>query len=187
MTWCGTAPADPIIYRAIVAIYPRGWVDLSRVKLNEYFNRQVAAVDASREPNALALEAPSKDETLTLRDQGFMKQFPYVLALFSIPPGGSVRAEYLHLAAKIEITRTACQLARYQIKHGAFPDLLEKLVPEFVPQVPRDPMDNAPLRYRLTETGYDLWSIGLDRKDDGGQNRKYHQSWREALDWVFQH
>jgi hypothetical protein len=39
----------------------------------------------------------------------------------------------------------------------------------FVPEVPRDWMNGAPLRYRPNDDGtFTLYSVGMDRKDDGG-------------------
>lgn len=64
----------------------------------------------------------------------------------------------------------AVQLCRR--KHGNFPTELEELVPEFLPQVPIDPFDGQPLRYRVEDDGYFIYSIGTDHADDGGQEEE---------------
>ena len=64
----------------------------------------------------------------------------------------------------------ACALERYFLQHHAYPPALSALVPELLPAVPADPVDDQPLRYRKTDDGrYMLWSIGFDLKDDGGK------------------
>ena len=54
-------------------------------------------------------------------------------------------------------------------KHGKHPEKLSELVPEFLPAVPPDPYDGRPLRPRRGEGGLVLYSVGRDRKDDGGR------------------
>ena len=42
-------------------------------------------------------------------------------------------------------------------------------MPEFLPEVPADPYDGRPLRLKRTDGGLVLYSLGRDRKDDGGR------------------
>ena len=104
---------------------------------------------------------------------------------------------------KVETARqlaiAAIVLKRYQLKHGNYPPDLKSLVPEFVPAVPRDPVDGQPLRYRLNADGtFLLYSVGENGKDDGGSpewektDETQHASpnysnWQNAhaLDWVW--
>ena len=63
----------------------------------------------------------------------------------------------------------AIALRRYQLRHGSYPAELGGLVPEFAGEVPRDPIDGRPLRYRLKSDGsFLLYSVGVDGVDDGG-------------------
>ena len=64
---------------------------------------------------------------------------------------------------------TALALAIYRINEGEYPERIETLVPGYVRQLPRDGFSDAPLRYTRTPTGYRLWSIGFNRKDEGGR------------------
>jgi len=59
------------------------------------------------------------------------------------------------------------------------------LIPDYLQQFPQDPMDLKPLRYRVTTSGYDLWSIGLDRRDDGGKALPPETVLHDQPDWVF--
>lgn len=61
------------------------------------------------------------------------------------------------------IVASACQ--SHKAKHGAFPARLDDLVPEFLPEIPRDPYDGEPLRYN-SEKLY-LWTPGESLSFDG--------------------
>ena len=71
--------------------------------------------------------------------------------------------------AGIRCARTALSIEGYRIGHDVLPPDLATLVPEYMKQVPIDPMDGNPLRYRRLERGYVVYSIGRDFKDDGGK------------------
>jgi|GEM_PF-752720 len=60
-------------------------------------------------------------------------------------------------------------LQAYHAEHNAYPATLVELTPAYLKAVPDDPFAlQAPLCYQRTETGYLLYSIGPDGKDDGG-------------------
>lgn len=61
----------------------------------------------------------------------------------------------------------ACE--RYRLAHGAFPESLEQLVPDFLPTVPTDPFAEAPLRYLRESDGIVVYSVGADGQDAGGK------------------
>jgi hypothetical protein len=65
------------------------------------------------------------------------------------------------------LRRTLFALFAYRQKEGHFPDALASLSPA----APSDPYTNQPLRYRRTEKGFLLYSVGSNLTDDGG-NRK---------------
>jgi hypothetical protein len=68
-----------------------------------------------------------------------------------------------------ELTVAAIALKRYELRHGRPAPNLAALVPEFLPELPRDYMDGQPLRYRLNPDGsFLLYSVGQDGRDDGG-------------------
>jgi hypothetical protein len=55
--------------------------------------------------------------------------------------------------------------------HGNLPNNLGSLMPNFLQQVPADPFDGQPLRFRPRQSGFVVYSVGLDRQDDGGKER----------------
>ncbi len=69
------------------------------------------------------------------------------------------------------VTQTALAAQRFRLAQGRLPKTLDELVPTYLDAVPIDPFDNQPLRYRLLETGFVVYSIGDDGSDDGGAER----------------
>jgi hypothetical protein len=65
------------------------------------------------------------------------------------------------------VTTLALQ-AYKQERKGKYPEMLGDLVPAHLLAIPLDPFSGAPLKYRLTDEKYLLYSIGPDRQDDGG-------------------
>lgn len=67
---------------------------------------------------------------------------------------------------------TALAVKRHAISKGRPPESLDKLVPDFLRAVPADYIDGLPLRYRSrADGGFLIYSVGLDCKDDGGDQR----------------
>lgn len=63
-------------------------------------------------------------------------------------------------------TDTLIAIERYFLKHGSLPLALDDLMPEFVTDVPKDPYDNQPLRYRKIDGGFEIYAIGSDLVDN---------------------
>jgi len=74
----------------------------------------------------------------------------------------------VHGDARHRTARLALAAARYRTENGRLPESLNQLAPDYIPILPRDPVDGKPMRYRLTDEGAVIYSIGLDRKDDHG-------------------
>ncbi|MFH1228066.1 MAG: hypothetical protein V1701_09225, partial [Planctomycetota bacterium] len=64
-------------------------------------------------------------------------------------------------------------LKLYKLRHGAYPETLNKLAPEIISEVPIDHYSDKPFVYRVDKDNK-LWlySIGSDLKDDGGVDKR---------------
>ena len=60
-------------------------------------------------------------------------------------------------------------MERYRRQRGTLPERLEQLAPDFLPEVPIDPFADQPLRYRVDENAYVVYSVGEDGVDDAGK------------------
>jgi hypothetical protein len=70
--------------------------------------------------------------------------------------------------AQLRCAAAALAAERYRLKHGRWPEALADLKGEFLRDVPTDPFDGKPLRYRRDGEGVVVYSVGPDGKDDGG-------------------
>jgi hypothetical protein len=78
----------------------------------------------------------------------------------------------VEVRAKLETAKTALAVERYRLApNDELPDSLFALVPKYLPAVPRDPLDNQPLRFKKLPRGYTVYSIGADGVDNGGVER----------------
>ncbi len=67
-----------------------------------------------------------------------------------------------------DCARAAIALAQHRAVHGEYPEKLAQLVPEFAEQQPQDLFTGQPLKYLRTAEGYQLYSVGPNRQDNGG-------------------
>lgn len=71
--------------------------------------------------------------------------------------------------ARKRLLLTELALCAYRQEHGGLPESLAELVPDYLPTVLEDPFSGKALIYWRTATGHQLYSVGADGKDDGGQ------------------
>ena len=55
------------------------------------------------------------------------------------------------------------------------------LVPTYLDAVTKDPFDGSELRYKKLETGFTVYSVGEDKRDDGGKERQPPGKRKKAL------
>jgi len=99
------------------------------------------------------------------------RRYPIVPAMFDFDIVNQIYA-IRHL------TETALALRLYRSKHGRYPESLQALVPQYLPQVSIDPYDGKPIKYRKLSKGFKVWSVGGNRKDEGGL--KAEDWWRKG-------
>jgi hypothetical protein len=121
--------------------------------------------------NVAAAEAPFP-ERLTLAQQAAAMSPPSKLMIFSrmlLPALSRAMQRDGDHAARIRTAETAIAVERFRRAHnGELPTDLNELVPTYVASVPQDPFDGQPLRFKRRASGYVVYSIGADLRDDGG-------------------
>lgn len=125
-----------------------------RTLMENYSSVMDAYIAEARKPyvNAQAVPQPTDPLTRALVSQLPMRHFDFA------------RSE---TGASLMITALA--LRAYKLEHGTYPESLKMLVPAYLRAVPTDPFGTSTLRYKKQGAIYLLWSIGPDKKDDGGQ------------------
>jgi hypothetical protein len=64
--------------------------------------------------------------------------------------------KFLRCQSERDTTILACALERYRLKEGSFPEKIEVLIPEYLPQMPPGSLEQGSLSYNRTEKGYEL-------------------------------
>lgn len=78
---------------------------------------------------------------------------------------------------QLDASLTLLALREFNRQRGRYPETLDELLPDYLPRLPIDYADRQPLRYRLTDDGFLLYSIGLNGQDDGGQCTNSDNPW----------
>jgi hypothetical protein len=92
------------------------------------------------------------------------------------------------VAERRRLAHVRCMIAalaaeRYRLAHGAWPESLDRLTPALLTEVPLDPFDGEPLRYRRFAEGVVVYSVGEDGRDDGGQVRPEELAQPKDVGW----
>ncbi len=84
--------------------------------------------------------------------------------------GGMTKA-YFGVAkarAQVRAARLGLALEACQDRTGSYPESIEALVPDILPELPVDPFSGKDLLYRLTDEELVVYSVGKNGVDDGG-------------------
>lgn len=174
----GSRPA--IVY----VLLPRSVFRNNELRLNQYLD-ELTARSGPDSTFELDRETPSSSAYLT---GSYDKEYYF----FNDAIGDAYvlpEKQYIHLQILVDQARLAGALERFHLVRGAYPADLAELVPEFIPALPIDIYARASYRYQ-PEGGasYQLYSVGEDRKDDGGAATPAQRGWppRDIV-WPFSH
>jgi hypothetical protein len=110
--------------------------------------------------------------------------FLHVMAKNTMPALTRIAEQDLRARAHLELAKTALALERYRLTGAKVQERLEELVPQYLKEVPSDPFDGNPIRYRRADPGYCLYSISNDGQDNGGREKTDVPS-GAPYDWCF--
>jgi hypothetical protein len=136
-----------------------------------YLDLMAAAAEAAAqpEPQARAAFHAASDEVQQLAAGGPWNRARYMLTLQIVPALDAAFEASVRGTAQSRTTGTALAAERYRLQHGAWPESLDRLAPDFLPVVPIDPYDGQALRYVRREGEAVVYSVGANATDDGGQ------------------
>jgi hypothetical protein len=80
---------------------------------------------------------------------------------------GALRADGDRIAWN-QLFKAKLALKAFHVERGVYPPDLAKLVPRYLPVLPQDPFSEQSLRYRQEGEGFVLYSVGVNKQDDGG-------------------
>jgi hypothetical protein len=96
-----------------------------------------------------------------------LKEQPPMVRLLT-PAYGKVAGACHRTQAAMRCAVVALAMERYRLEHQRWPDSLDALVPQYLPQIPANPFDGKPLRYRRCNQEVVVYSVGKDREDNSG-------------------
>lgn len=178
----------------VSALIPAGWVRLNQAVLLESYGRFMADVQNQLAPQhrdaswlASMFNVNKRPSSSRMEDRFSAFNMLQRLLMPALDRAASKADQAQTLA---QMAALACALERHHKRHGEFPAALSELVPALMDSVPMDPMNGEPFHYVRTDDGwFRLWSVGLDRRDDGGIYQKIissggkNTSYSEVLDW----
>ena len=179
-------PPSPALCLLPRAFYYQNEVTLGRL------DQQWILASADPEKRIVSPSRVSQTEELALRELGLYYSPYRVLARSFVPGVSSAVKRFAEAQATVDLARVAIALERYRLAHGAFPDSLDVLAPQFLASVPHDVIDGQPLHYRRTSDGqFVLYSVGWNEKDDGGvvayeKGSSHVVNWNLG-DWVWKY
>jgi hypothetical protein len=166
------------------AIMPRGWMYWNLVNVVEVDQFQAHIFD--REHDSIS---PGASKEASHRLDTFMNsRSPFrIAARIAVPNFLKATQTTVHHQTIVNEALIACALERYSIAHAEYPELLAALVPQFIDRIPHDVINDGQLKYRRTNDGFVLYSVGWNEKDDGGTQMltKDGRSNFDNGDWVW--
>jgi hypothetical protein len=177
------AMPDPI---QLLRLMPGGWYRLNMLKISQFYEDYALAV-VNEHTRRVAPEV-SAAGTRAIED---LRDGPStVFARLVLPSLTRAAIRTAQMQTWVDAARVACALERYHLANGKWPDSLDALTPKFMEKVPVDVIDGQKLRYHQPpEGGYLLYSVGWNKKDDGGTStwttEKKHTVEASEGDWVW--
>ncbi len=159
--WSGDKGRSSGFINTAQSLIPQGFFDLNASAACNLYSQHLVIPMKKRGLLAL-LEAPAPD----LKKRHPMTHPGSVLAGMMLPSIESLRFTALYAQCLSDQALVACVLEQHFLNHQAYPANLS----EITAALPHDLLSGQPIRYERTEGGrYRLWSVGFDRRDDGGK------------------
>jgi len=153
-------------------IYWRGHMDEDELLYLQYSQSRI---DAVRRLQTNAGGASVQSEVLTQTKAlervigSPLGKYRHLFSAIAIPNSDRAFESVIKLETRRRMTVVAIALKRYFLRHESYPEALEGLVPECIPELSCDPWSGMPFHYRLNADGtFLLYSVGEDGRDDGG-------------------
>ena len=137
----------------------------NQLRQNQCLDEQLAKVSADELHFDPDRAVPSDPENL----KGYFDDFYFYFCKLFAGVTTGITNQSVSLQTRLDQTRLAIVLERFRLAHGAFPEQLAELVPDFIAKVPADTYSRRPMIYRRKEGGtFLLYGVRKNRVDDGG-------------------
>jgi hypothetical protein len=140
-----------------------GWLTANRASRLTFMTEAVEI--AKLPPN----EQPDRFQVLDEKVKALPQDYRTVFVSLSMPAVIKMAESFRRSRADLRCAIATLAAERYRLAHGRWPETLQELVPNFIPELLLDPYDRKPLRFKRLDDGGLIYSVGPDRKDDGGK------------------
>jgi hypothetical protein len=93
----------------------------------------------------------------------------YAFGTFTTPAMVKVAQSFARTTAELRCAAAALAAERFRLAHDRWPNTLDELAPQYLTATTVDPFDGKPLKLRRFDDGILIYSVGVDRVDDGGK------------------
>ncbi|MCH8970233.1 MAG: hypothetical protein IIA66_14080 [Planctomycetes bacterium] len=170
-----------------VLIFPiKPLFEMDGVVMIRHMNQIIQACEQPNWPAADRIIKPLEQEWEA--SPGALGKIKHPVSNWMLPSLGRTVAFHHDDLARRRMAAIALAIRLYEIDHGRRPVELAELVPDYLDEVPRDPMapDGATIRYRPQAEVPVLYSVGRNGIDDGGlvwdeKGKKYDRHNRRDL------
>lgn len=167
-----SAPDAATLRMGLNAINLPGIVSADRRFMLETMER---VIELSRTNSAASLLAV--EEVFAKMTDKIHRFPPKLLSGLLMPAMDKAAKKFASMEARRRCALTALAVERYRLEHGnELPGELSALVPKYLPGVPEDPFDGKPIRFRRLGKGFVVYSVGADREDHQGRERRDKRS-----------
>ena len=164
------APAVSISY-----LIPSGWFYQNQFRCSRFMVQQYLPL-ADLERRIIAPASLRHANAALDLEFRHVSAYNRLEAMFLPAFGGAVK-KFAYAQTSVDLARVAIALERYRLAHGAYPESLDALAPQFIAKLPHDIINGQPLHYRRDPPSpgsgaasgqFVLYSVGWNETDDGG-------------------
>jgi hypothetical protein len=153
---------------AVAAAAPAGLFGMaSRAEVAEVYERFMGQQEATFDRHLWELEAHSLENGL--EGWSTIEKLQYLPITILLPTLSAARYSVETSRGMRDGVLAGIALELYRREHGDWPKSLDQLAPRWLPSVPIDRMTGGPLGYKIIDDRPVVYSVGVDRDDDGGR------------------
>ena len=164
-------PWDDIYGNTYALASPLPMATVSRQELVATYDRIMDQVEANFHLPLRQVDLAKINEQIDALKDSRVDQARYGALLQLIPDYSKWESMCERSLGERDGTLVGISLELYKRRFGHYPDKLNELTPDLLPVLPPDRITGDPLRYRLIKGKPIVYSVGIDRVDDGGCER----------------
>lgn len=142
----------------------------SRKEMVDLFDKITNDVQANiDQPYWKRSENPRWDDELKALTNGPLARFRYLFINLLVPAYDAIQNRVMLTDGERDGVFLGLALELYHRQHKKWPESLAELSPQFLPQLPVDPVTGKALQYKIVNDRPMVYSVGADGDDDDGK------------------